>query len=62
MSASKARRLSFKAAEQAAKHAGTEKGSDAAVVALAMALLEVAYQVGRAVDTTPIYGPPEERK
>lgn len=61
MSASKARRLAFKAAEESVKHAGTRKGETAAEVCLAMALLELAYQVGHLSDQMPVYGPPEDR-
>jgi hypothetical protein len=61
MGTSKARRLAFKAAEQAVEHAGTRKGELAAQVSLAMAMLELAHQLRRLGEQIPRFGPPEER-
>jgi len=32
-----------------------------ALIGIGYALLELAYQVGRVADQTPVYGPPEEQ-
>jgi hypothetical protein len=61
MITSSSRRLARLALKSAGEHLSVEEGSASAVVGVGYALLELAYQVGRLADQSPVYGPPEEQ-
>jgi hypothetical protein len=57
---SKAKAQALAAIQSSAKHAGGAKGVSAGTIAVAYALLEVAFQLGRIADNVPLYGPASE--
>jgi hypothetical protein len=57
---SPAKRRALTAIRNAAQYAREPRGRVAAECGIALALLEIAFQLGRIADNVPLYGPAEE--